>query len=142
MWVIDLLVNLPSPYSRAPTRPSTPEMLGAKECTSTPSPSTAFIFGLAIESIKELGGCIIFSWSMNNHNLVTNLHITLIFIHEFFNYKNIGLELFNLVYKWLKLCEGTYNGYKRYFSFLLLVLISIGVVTMIVLIFYCYVKGL
>ncbi len=87
--------------------------------------------------------CKSFAWSMKNHNLVANLLITLIFIHEFFNCKNIGLELFHLVYRWLKLCEGTYNGYKRYFSFLFLVLISIRVVvTMIILIFYFYIKGL
>jgi hypothetical protein len=72
-----------------------------------------------------------------------NLLVTLIFIHEFLNCKIIGLELFDLVYKWLKVCEGTYNGYKRYFSILFLVLIFIGVVvTMIVLIFYYYIKGL
>jgi hypothetical protein len=43
MWVIDLLVNLPSPDPEALAHPSTPEMLWAKECT-------------LIESIKELGG--------------------------------------------------------------------------------------
>jgi hypothetical protein len=33
MWVIDLLVNLPSPHPRAPTRPSTLEVLWAREHT-------------------------------------------------------------------------------------------------------------
>jgi hypothetical protein len=32
------------------------EMLRAKECALTPSPSIVFTIGLAIESIKELGG--------------------------------------------------------------------------------------
>jgi hypothetical protein len=56
VWVIDLLVNLPSLYPRILAHPSTPEMLWAKECTPTPIPSIVFTFGLAIESIKEFGG--------------------------------------------------------------------------------------
>jgi hypothetical protein len=56
MWVINLLVNLPSPHLGAPTRPSTFKMLQVKECAQTPSPSIVFIFGLVVESIKELGG--------------------------------------------------------------------------------------
>jgi hypothetical protein len=56
LWVIDLLVNLPSFHRGAPTRPSTPEMLWAKEHTPTPSPSVVITFGLVVESIKELGG--------------------------------------------------------------------------------------
>jgi hypothetical protein len=35
MWVIDLLVTLPSPYPGTPTCPSTPEVLQAKEHTPT-----------------------------------------------------------------------------------------------------------
>ncbi len=56
VWVIDLLVNLPSPHPRAPTCPSTPKVLWAKERALTPSPSIVFIFGFIVESIKELGG--------------------------------------------------------------------------------------
>jgi hypothetical protein len=41
----------------------------------------------------------VFAWSTKNDNLATNLLVTLIFIHEFLNYKIIGLELFDLVYK-------------------------------------------
>ncbi len=55
MWVIDLLVNLPSFHPGASTCPSTPEVLQAKECAPTP-PSIVFTFGFTIESIKELGG--------------------------------------------------------------------------------------
>ncbi len=55
MWVIDLLVNLPSPHPRVLTRLSTPEMLWAKEHAPTPL-SVIFAFGLVVESIKELGG--------------------------------------------------------------------------------------
>jgi len=56
MWVIEFLVNLPSPHPGAPTHPFTPEMLRAREHTLTPSPSVVFTFGLIVESIKELGG--------------------------------------------------------------------------------------
>ncbi len=31
VWIIDLLVSLPSPHPKAPTRPSTPKVLWAKE---------------------------------------------------------------------------------------------------------------
>ncbi len=54
--VIDLLVTLPSPYPRALTRPSTPEVLRTKECAPTPYPSVVFTFKLAVESTKEFGG--------------------------------------------------------------------------------------
>jgi hypothetical protein len=56
VWVIDLLVNLPSPHLETPTRPSTPKVLQAKEHTPTPFPSIAFIFGFVVGSIKEFGG--------------------------------------------------------------------------------------
>ncbi len=55
VWVIDFLVNLPSPHLGALAHPSTLKMLQAKECTPIPSPSNVFTFGLIIESIKELG---------------------------------------------------------------------------------------
>jgi hypothetical protein len=51
-----LLINLLSPHPEAPARPSTPEVLRARECTPTPSPSVVFTFGLVFESIEELGG--------------------------------------------------------------------------------------
>ncbi len=54
MWIIDLLVNLPSPHFGAPTHPSTPQVLQAKERVRTFSLSTAITFGLIVESIKEL----------------------------------------------------------------------------------------
>jgi hypothetical protein len=41
----------------------------------------------------------VFAWFAKNHNLATNLLVTLIFIHEFFKCKIIGLELFDLVYR-------------------------------------------
>jgi hypothetical protein len=37
IWVIDLLVNLPSPRPGTPTRPFAPEVLGVRERTPTPS---------------------------------------------------------------------------------------------------------
>ncbi len=51
MYVIDLLVDLLNPRPRTPTRPSTLEVLRAREHTPTP-PSIIFTFGLTIESIN------------------------------------------------------------------------------------------
>jgi hypothetical protein len=51
-----LLVNLFDPHLGAPTCLSTLEMLRAKEGTPTASFFNVFTFGLAVESIKELGG--------------------------------------------------------------------------------------
>jgi len=61
VWVINLLINLPSPRPRAPTRPFTFEMMRMKVRTPTPSPSAIFTFGFTIESIEELGGgsCVV-----------------------------------------------------------------------------------
>ncbi len=56
VWVIDLLANLPNPHPGAPAHPSTPEMLHAMERVLIPSPFIVFIFGLVVESIKELRG--------------------------------------------------------------------------------------
>ncbi len=56
LWVIDLFANIPSPHLKAPTRPSTPKVLWTKVRTPTPFPSVVVTFGLAIKSIKELGG--------------------------------------------------------------------------------------
>jgi len=56
MWVINMPVNLPNPHPKAPACPSTFEMLQARERAPTPFPSIVFIFGLVVESIKELAG--------------------------------------------------------------------------------------
>jgi hypothetical protein len=50
------LVNIPSFHPGTPTRPSTPEVLQAKERAPTPSPFAVYTFGSAVESIKELWG--------------------------------------------------------------------------------------
>jgi hypothetical protein len=55
VWVIELLVNLPSPHPGTLARPSTPEVLWAKEHTPTPSPSTICTFGLVVSPYKSLG---------------------------------------------------------------------------------------
>jgi hypothetical protein len=66
MWIIDPLVTRPSPHPKAPTRPSTPKMLRARECTPTP-PSVVFTFGLLVESIKEFGDASLFMPSPPNN---------------------------------------------------------------------------
>jgi len=67
MWVINLLVNLLSFHPRAPTCPSTLEVLQAKEHAPTPSPYVVFTFILAINSIKELGGALVESFLVITH---------------------------------------------------------------------------
>ncbi len=59
VWVIYLLVNLPSPHPRALARPSTPKVLWVRERAPTPSFFVVFTFGLSVESIKEFGGVLI-----------------------------------------------------------------------------------
>ncbi len=56
VWFVQVLVNLPNPHPRVPARPSTLKVLWVRERAPTPSPSIVITFGLAIESIKELGG--------------------------------------------------------------------------------------
>jgi hypothetical protein len=53
---MDPLVIHLSLHPGVPTRPSTPEVLRAKERIATPYLSIIFSFGLAVESIKEFGG--------------------------------------------------------------------------------------
>ncbi len=53
--IIDLLVILFSPHPRAPTCPSTHEVLQVREHTLTPYPSIVLTFGPVVEFIKELG---------------------------------------------------------------------------------------
>jgi len=60
MSIIDLFVNLLSPHPRAQARPSTLEVLQTRKCVPIlfpfPSPFIVVSFGLAVESIKKLGG--------------------------------------------------------------------------------------
>ncbi len=54
VWVIDLLVNLPSLHPEALACPFTLKVLWARERAPTPFPSIVFTSGLAVEFIKEL----------------------------------------------------------------------------------------
>jgi hypothetical protein len=58
MRIIDLLVTRFSPHPRALTRPSSPEVLWAKERALTLYPSVVFTFELIVESIKMFGGVL------------------------------------------------------------------------------------
>jgi hypothetical protein len=62
VWVIDLLVILPSPYPGALTHPSTLKVLQAKEHTPTPHSSTAFTFNSHLSLLRNLGvhQCVLF----------------------------------------------------------------------------------
>jgi hypothetical protein len=62
VWVINLLVILPSPYPGVSTCPSTPEVVRVKEHASTPYPSVVFTFRLPVESTKEFGGALLLDY--------------------------------------------------------------------------------
>jgi hypothetical protein len=53
VWVIDLLVTLPSPHPRAPACPFTPKVLWTKQCAPILYPFIVFTFKLTIAFIKE-----------------------------------------------------------------------------------------
>jgi hypothetical protein len=59
MWVIDLLVILPSPYPKTLARPFTLKVLRARERAPIASPFVVFTFGLVVESIQEFRGASI-----------------------------------------------------------------------------------
>jgi hypothetical protein len=46
MWIIDLLITHHNPHPRAPTRPSTLEVLWVRKCTPTPCPFIVFTLDL------------------------------------------------------------------------------------------------
>jgi hypothetical protein len=72
MWIIDPLVTHPNPHPGAPTHPSTPNVLWARERTPTPYPSDIFTFGLVVESIKEFGGASYLNHMYRNMEMVSN----------------------------------------------------------------------
>jgi hypothetical protein len=55
VWVIDLLINLPSPHFGAPACPSTPEVLWARECAQFLLLSLFSPFGLVVSPSRCLG---------------------------------------------------------------------------------------
>jgi hypothetical protein len=55
-WVIDLLVNLPSPHPKLQHAPLPSKCCEPKSTPQLFFPFFAFTFGLAVESIKELRG--------------------------------------------------------------------------------------
>jgi hypothetical protein len=57
MWVIELLVNLPSPHPRAWARPSTPKVLWVKERAPIPYSFTIFPLDLHLNLSRNLGTC-------------------------------------------------------------------------------------
>jgi hypothetical protein len=55
VWVIDLLVILPSPYPGVPAHPSTPKMLRTRERTPTPHFSAMFTLNSHLSLLRSLG---------------------------------------------------------------------------------------
>jgi hypothetical protein len=62
MWIIDLLVTLSSPHLGAPTCPSTPTVLWAKERVTTPYPSVVFTLWIHSWVHRGVWGCVIYWW--------------------------------------------------------------------------------
>ncbi len=56
VWVIDLLVTLPSPYPGAQARPSSFESVVSQGTCPNSLSSIALTFKFAVESTKEFGG--------------------------------------------------------------------------------------
>ncbi len=57
MWVIKLLVTLPSPHPGTLTRPSTPKVLWTKECAPTFDPFAIFTLDSHLNLSRSLGAC-------------------------------------------------------------------------------------
>jgi hypothetical protein len=57
MWVIELLVTLPSPHPEAPTHPFILKVLRTRERAPTPEPSTVFTLDSHLSLSKSLGAC-------------------------------------------------------------------------------------
>jgi hypothetical protein len=57
VWIIDPFVTCHNPHPKAPTRPTTPEMLWVKEHTSTFYPSIVFILDSQLSPSRSLGVC-------------------------------------------------------------------------------------
>jgi len=54
IWIIDLLVTLPSPHLRTPTRPSTSKVQQTKERAPTPYPFVVFTFDSHLNLLGSL----------------------------------------------------------------------------------------
>jgi hypothetical protein len=59
VWIIDLLVTLPNPHPGAPTCPSTPKVLQAREHTPTAYPSIVFTLWTCSWVHQGVWGCVI-----------------------------------------------------------------------------------
>jgi hypothetical protein len=81
MWVINLLVILPSPYLGVPASPSTPKMLRAMERAPTPHSSVVFTLDSHLNILRSLGVC--------HHQLMV------LWTNLFFHTPNLSLH-FNL----------------------------------------------
>ncbi len=57
MWVIDLLVTIPSPYPGTPAHPFTPKLLRAREHTPIPHSFIVFTLDSHLNLLKSLGVC-------------------------------------------------------------------------------------
>jgi hypothetical protein len=79
VWIIDLLVTLPSPHPIILTCPSTPppKVLWTREHAPTPYPSSVFTFRFVVQSTKEFGGTsfAMSSWRRTQLGWRSNMHL-------------------------------------------------------------------
>ncbi len=103
MWVIELLINLPSPHLRAIACPSTPEVLWAKERIPTPYFSIVFTLDSRLNLSRSSGARQHNNhtrWNIEKHHdlerpkLIKNQIIPQPLMHVF-NHKNLKLEITN-----------------------------------------------
>jgi len=85
VWVINLIVTFLSPYSRAPTRPSTPKMLRTKEHYLNSSFFLCVHLGFTFESIKELGSMLVINFLLLIIIFFKNLLVCLFLSNLFFH---------------------------------------------------------
>ncbi len=75
MWIIDLLITL-SFYPGAPTCPSTPKVLWARERASIPHPFVIFTFKFVVESTQEFGGASLSATKFQKQNDKTTCELS------------------------------------------------------------------
>jgi hypothetical protein len=92
VWIIDLLVTLPNPYFKAPSRPSTHEMLRAKEHTPIFHSSVVFTLDSHLILLRSLGVHHFYWWFCEkNYLYILQIYLyTLIWANMHFEHTNFG----------------------------------------------------
>jgi hypothetical protein len=92
MWIIELLVNLFSPYPGIPTCPSTPEVLPMKECALIPYSFVVFTLDSHLSLSRSLGAR---QFAFNNFMLLVGLRLVKI---SYVNKKPLKNKMWKLLW--------------------------------------------